>query len=796
MNKMVTRTKAFLLTGTTAAMSCLGSHTALAQDTSTEHQVFTLEETIVTAQRRAQSVDDIGVAISAYDGDQLEDLGFAGVGDLAMMTPGVNLTETGVTGVPVYTIRGVGFDDYSANSSSTVGIYLDDVSLPYPTMTRGPQFDIERIEVLKGPQGTLYGRNTTGGAINLISRLPTTEFEAGATLGYGRFDTINADGYVSGSLSNNVRARLSASTTQSNEGWQRSSSRQGDTLGEQDQWAAKALLEWDLSDTATLMLKAHGYRDKSENSAPQYFAYVPLVPELAEYYPAPDPSIRPNLNDSRSADWSGDFTPERDNKGNGVSATLNWEFNGMTLTSISAYEGFEREESNDWDGSSIENLDVSFDTEIDVFSQEIRLASDPSNDLSWVVGAYFSHDELDESWVARGSESTIYQGVFGAVDTRYSQDSETMAAFVHTEWQLAPAWRTTFGLRYTHEEREWAGCSYDVDGGLAYLYSNIDFGPIPGFADHLFLSSTSLQTGDCVTINADAPSFEADPQTGEITVYSGTSGVFDDDVSYDNVSGKLGLDWTPLEDLLIYSSISTGFKSGGYNGAASSSWAQLAPYDEEELTAYELGLKTTFLQDRMRFTSALFYYDYSDKQIIGNVADDVFGLLTQIINVKDSAIWGAEAELEWQATQELYFRLGASWLESEVKEHEGLDGTGVLQDFEGRPLAQTPTWQFTGQVEYRTSITDQLYARIGSDFSYSDEYQSALDPSELFYVEDYLVWNARVGIGSEDGNWELLLWGRNITDEYYYTSANISNDYWFRTPGNPLTWGVQLKLQF
>ncbi|MEZ6002279.1 TonB-dependent receptor [Hyphomonas sp.] len=785
-----------LLAGTVGVSALCFAMPAIAQEAAPADEQARLNTVVVTAQRREQNVDDIGVAISAFDGAQLEALGVEDVGDLAMITPGFSQTDTGVTGVPVYTIRGVGFDDYSSNSTSTVGVYQDEVNLPYPTMTREPQFDIQRVEILKGPQGTLYGRNTTGGAINLISKRPTRDLEAGAKLGYSRFSTFDAEGYVSGPLSDRVRFRLAGTTTQSEKGWQKSSSRPGDTLGKQDKLAGRAMLEWDESDSVSVLLKAHGYRDKSDNPAPQYFAYVPLVPDLAIYFPPPAEADLPDLTDPRSADWSATLRPKRDNEGWGASANVSWDIGDMTLTSVSAYESFDRHESNDWDGTSIENLDVIFDTSIDAYSQELRLAGEASDSLSWVLGGYYSKDEVDESWLALGSESTIYLGLFGAVDTRYTQDTETAALFAHTEWMMTPDWRWTFGLRYTQEDRDWAGCSYDVDGGLSYLYNQLDSGPIPGFADSFFLSSTPLQMGDCATINPADASYEVDAGTGAVTVYGGSSGVFRDSSSYDNLSGKIGLDWKPSDDLLVYGSVSRGFKSGGYNGAAASSWVQLAPYKEEQLTAYETGVKTTVADGRVRINGALFYYDYEDKQIIGNIADDVFGLLTQILNVPKSNIKGAEADIEWQATPELYFRFGGSWLESNVKEFMGLDGVGVLQNFKDHSLPQTPTWQLNGMTEYRRPILNGLYGRIGADFAYSSDYQASVDTSPLFYVDDYFVWNAHMGFGAENDSWEVLLWGRNMSDTYYYTSSNIADDYWFRTPGMGRTWGVQLNVKY
>jgi iron complex outermembrane receptor protein len=747
-----------------------------------------LEEIVVTAQRRAQNMNDIGIAVSAFNGEQMRNLGIADAGDVAKFTPGLHLTETGVTGVPVYTIRGVGFDDYSANSSSTVGVYVDEVSFPYPTMTRGPLFDMERIEVLKGPQGTLYGRNTTGGAINFITNKPVQDFAAGVRVEYGRYDTLNTEGFINGALSESISGRLSFATKYVGEGWQNSVS-SNETLGEEDATALRGIVGWDVTNSLTATLSVNWYEDQSQNLAPQYFTYVPLVPAFASIYPAPPIDEQPDLSDPRSAEWSRDFTPERDNSGVGASLRVDWELEGMSLTSITAYQGFEREESNDWDGSTVENLDVFMDTDIDAWSQEIRLTSSGNDAMSWIVGAYFSHDEIDESWIAKGSQSTIYYGSFGAVDTRYHQEADTAALFGNLEWSLSEQFRLNLGLRVTQEEREWSGCTYDVDGGLSGLYT-ANFGPVAGVADGSALSSSNLGQGDCVVVDPSSPSIGVDASTGATTFFSGPSGLYEDDFITNNVSGKIGLDWLPNEDLLVYTSISSGFKSGGYSAAAASTWDQLEPYEEEELMAYEVGFKSTLLDGSMQLNASAFYYDYTDKQIVGYTNDPIFGLLTELVNVPESEITGVEAEIDWQATEGLYLKFAATWLDSEVKDYEGLDGTGNLQDFSGNDLAQTSEWQYNGIASYEWAATEALSWRVAVDFNYKDEYQSSIDESPLFHIEDYMIWNSRMGISANDGTWQLMLWGRNLTDEYYYTSANLSNDYWFRTAGQGATYGL------
>ncbi|MFT5710815.1 MAG: iron complex outermembrane receptor protein [Halioglobus sp.] len=753
-----------------------------------------LEEVVVTAQKRAQNLNDIGIAVSAFSSNQIKDLGITDATDLAKFTPGLQLTETGVTGVPVYTIRGVGFDDYNANSSSTVGIYVDEVNLPYPTMTRGETFDMERIEILKGPQGTLYGRNSTGGAINFITNKPSEEFEAGITLEYARYETFRSEGFINGSLGDSVNGRLAFAHTQSGEGWQKSAS-SNETLGELDKNALRGILDWTISDAIDLQFNAHWYEDQSENPAPQYFAYVPLVPGLAGFFPAPPLEQQPDLDDPRSADWSRNFTPQRDNRGAGASVRLNWDMGSVSLISITAYEEFKRDESNDWDGTAVENLDVFMDTEIEAWSQEIRLVSNTNSALSWMVGAYASGDEVDESWVAKGSQSTIYYGLYGAVDTRYTQDASTAALFGNLEWNFSDQLRLNLGARYTKEDREFEGCTYDVDGGLSGLY-NLNFGPTEGVADRTILSSSALSQGSCVAVDPSRAQLTIDPSTGQSTYFSGVSGVFKDDFSTDNLSGKIGLDWFPNEDWLVYSSISNGYKSGGYNGAAASTWDQLSPYDEETLLAYEFGFKATLLDGSMQLNSSAFLYDYTDKQIVGFTNDPVFGLLTQLVNVPESEILGVEAGLDWTPLDGLFFKLGAIWLDSEVKEYEGLDGVGNQRDFAGMELAQTSQWQYNAMASYEWPLTETLNLRVAVDVNYKDEYQSAIDDNDLFHIEDYTIWNSRLGLVSADGRWQATLWGRNLTDEYYYTSANLSNDYWFRTAGKGATYGATFTYNF
>ena len=239
---------------------------ALLALTSTTLHAQALEEITVTAQKREQSANDIPIAITAFTGEHLKESGFKTAEDMALLTPGLTVNETAATGVPIYTIRGVGFQDPYASSSSTVGLYFDQVALPFTVMTRGLMFDVNRVEVLKGPQGDLYGRNTTAGQINFISNTPSDEFEGGVTVGYGSYNTIDLEGFVSGPIGERVRGRVAARTTQRGDGWQKSLTRD-DELGEIDTMAIRAMLDIDLSDSANILLKVHHVDDQSDNRA-------------------------------------------------------------------------------------------------------------------------------------------------------------------------------------------------------------------------------------------------------------------------------------------------------------------------------------------------------------------------------------------------------------------------------------------------------------------------------------------------------------------------------------------------
>ncbi|ABV36857.1 TonB-dependent receptor [Shewanella sediminis HAW-EB3] len=733
-----------------------------------------IERIEVTAQKRLQSADDIGMPIAAFSSQQMKDLGINNAIDITKFTPGVVYSETSAVGVPIYTIRGVGFDDYSTAANSTVGIYVDEVSLPYPIMTRGLQFDVQRVEILKGPQGDLYGRNSTGGAFNFISNKPTQDFELGVNLEYGSYQRVKTDGFINGGLTNNLSARFSFATLNEGEGWQ-THAVTGEDNGAQDQLGYRLLVNWDLSSDASLLFNVHGGRDKSENSVPQAFAYRPLVPGFGT---VPTDIDKINLNDSSSASWGvSDFEgtspieTKRDSNSFGASVTLDWALNdNLSLTSITAYEEFDRKDGNDWDGSDLRSTDVYNDSDIQAISQELRLSADNGEDFSWIVGAYASSDSVKESFfsdVVQASNSDFTwiapDMYLQYVDTRYEINTKTAALYGHTEWDFAEDWTLILGARYTAEERELLdACTYDVEGALT---------PILGTGP-----------GDCGTVN---------PETGMTETFS-------DELSVSNLSGKVGINYKLNQDVLLYGLVSNGFKSGGYQGAHASSTSQWGPYDEEILNAAELGFKSVLLNNTMKVNASVFNYWYKDKQVQDTLVDPLFGPLSVIINLEESEIRGAEIEWVLNPLDGLDLRVSGTWLDTEVIEGTGINlETLEPMDLAGQKLTNSPELQWSALISYEAEIGDDWLLRSQLDGFYSDSSFSYLtnDP-ELNTLESYTVANLRFALLQSDGAWEVSAFVRNLTDESYYTSSSYANDIYSRSMARPRTFGVGFSYSF
>tara|TARA_R110002110_G_scaffold406421_1_gene626574 strand:- start:430999 stop:432738 length:1740 start_codon:yes stop_codon:yes gene_type:complete len=574
----------------------------------------------------------------------------------------------------------------------------------------------------------------------------------------------------------------------------------------------------DLSDTMRLMLIGHYVTDESENRANSSYDGTdiglntfsnPYTP-LEQYFFVGETPPWYSTGDNTKADWSNSYTspvtgrtfdirPQRDNELKGFAARFDWELSdAMTLTSVTGYNDFQREEANDWDGGFFVDSSNINTTDLQVFSQEFRLSGEADN-LSWITGVYYSKDEMEEEYKYFMADSVFGLGsipwgvgLFSStpilqLDTRYEQETESVAIFGHVEWMFTDNWRLTVGARYTEEEREWSGCTFVADDGSLAGFLNAQFG-------------ASLGPGDCGTIDDDPSSPNYIFSVIGTPAINDAFQVFEDTIETEKWMGKIGLDYTVNDDVLVYGMVSQGFKSGGFNGANSNTTQQLKPYSEEELTSYEIGVKSTLLDGTMQLNAAAFYYDYQDKQE-QDVAVTFVGNISGLTNVPESEIFGAEVDMQWLITDGLQFNLGVAWLDTEITEWDAVDPDAsvwpdtVTRDVSGAELPQAPELQYNAMLSYEWNVGDNLLMQVAGDVNFTDDTSGGVRPEEA--TEDYTLVNARLALGADDGQWRAMLWARNLTDEDYYPSAYTGgNGPYVRSYGMPRTYGVTLSYYF
>jgi iron complex outermembrane receptor protein len=711
-----------------------------------------LEEVVVTAQRREESAQNVGIALSVLSGQSLAEKAITNVVDLQNAIPSLQVEPAFGSGQPQYRIRGVGFLDYTSNNASPVGVSVDDVAFALPIQTQGQLFDIDRIEVLRGPQGTLYGRNTTGGQINFISNRPTADTHAGFTAEYGSHNDVNAEGYVSGSIAAGLLGRLSVATEQGG-AWQRNRDT-GQSLGKKNKIAGRGQLEWDPSEAINFRLGVHLSQDKSEETGLHLLkAYTPYnagaggpaIPADTSRY-ATGWSLDPAFAKIIGIDAAS--KPGVNNSNNGVDLTANIDFGGAKLTSISAYNKMIRREYSDWDATQYYDSDEYFRSDLNVFSQELRVASSGSGPLGWVGGVFYSDQNLHEKFYSDFSNANIG---FPAgttpqiVLTKYDQNANSFGEFGQVNYRFNDVLKGTLGVREDHETRE-----------LVNLNTGVLAGP---------------------------------------PIASFTGGALNRSITSNLPSGKIELDYTPVDKTLIYWSISRGVKSGGFTAHNTTTAPAVDPFAPEKLTAYEIGVKSDVTRT-LRIDAAVFFYRYKDQQILGKVFDNTSQSYIGRFGNADSRISGGEVELEWQPLEGLSVSQYAGFTEGYYT-GKILDSSTPPVDYHGRPLS-FPKWTYGGDVSYAWGVGDYKIT-AESNYSFHDTYsQFYLLGSSDFTIPKYWLANANVSLSPATGApWTVTLWGRNIFNKAYDVTRN------FFLPGTevaqagePTTVGIRVSYKY
>lgn len=704
-----------------------------------------LEEIVVTAQHREQNLQDIPVTVSALSASDLQEAQVFGAADVAFKIPGMSYAEF-APGQALVAIRGISSGDDGAGMDNSVAMFLDGVYIGKGAAINFEMFDLERIEVLRGPQGTLFGRNAVGGVINVITSKPTEELTAKAEVSAGNEGFLRYAGLVSGPITENLLGKISFAHRE-HDGYV-----DNIVLGKEQQDEDNDSVRGQLlfkTDMSEWLLSGDYMEDDREDMG--RFPHTPGAPL-----------------DSVQAweDGGGDFgkvlAPQdggSDRESGGVSLTANIEFESGTLTSISAYRSAE----TDWQMASIgvawnggaEVID-NIQEDIDTYSQELRWSSNLNGPINYVAGLYYMQEDTDrneafELHMPGGVPGgTGPHSLFGNEISNQSNESTSYAAYMQGDYEINDQWTATVGARYTYDEKETESTS--VNCGMLP----------PGFEDW-----PGCETG-----------------RGSLSVIPNTFNTTGDE-DWDNFSPRFSMAYRPHDELMFFGTVAKGFKSGGFAGAPGTVESATTPLDEETVWSYELGMKGDFLDRNLRLNATVFYMDYEDLQIVrfGDTPESPnFGQFVSK-NIGTADIYGLEMEWLWHLTDNLTFSGYYAYLDTEI---DGLviETSTDTTDLSGLDLRQAPENTASATLAYHLPLDSGAGVNMRLDYSYADENFHDYATSDVTITEEVTLWDARVAWVSSDQAWEVAAWGKNLSDEEW-----ISHSYRIG-PGSIGIWGA------
>ncbi|KQY66603.1 MULTISPECIES: TonB-dependent receptor [unclassified Sphingomonas] len=664
-------------------------------------------EIVVTAQKREQKLQDIGLSVTAIGGAMLDAVGRQDMTALAAQVPGLQVASYSPT-ITVFNIRGVSQNDFADSQEAPIAFYNDEVYVSALGAISGQMFDLERMEILRGPQGTLFGRNATGGLVQAITKRPTRELEGYATLTVGSYGQIASEGAISGPLSERVRARLSF-TSDHHGGY--IENRVGRDIGNARFYGGRLQVEADVGDSGTLLVKLQGLRNDHETSGGLYS-------HVAAGFDADGLGFALGPNEDfwgtcGGCDAFGYKEPDKDPFTGSFdrigffdrkywSATVRYEqdFGGAKLTSITDYQDLRKRfgEDSDMQPSPIFHYDTAQD--LYQLSQELRLSGDTDR-FTWLAGVYGLKIKTDNDYQIDAAPILGLLENYGG-----RQKTDSIAFFGQAEYKLSDLLSFTVGGRYS-----WDRKTYD----FAHAEN--------GVQDFVFNRAT-------------------DPDLAKQT--------------FKNWSGKVQVDYRPTDDVLIYASVNRGTKSGGFGVQAFTPIDPATlPYDQEVLTNYEAGYKLTLLDRKVTFNGAIFHYDYKDYQ-----AFTLQGLSQIVANVP-ARVTGIESELVLRPARGLMLSGFLTWLDTKVK---GITlPSGRVTD---RKMPQAPKWSIGGMARYAFPVGPGQLA-LQTDWKYDASLYFSTFNAPIDRESSRIVGNARISWATDDDHWTIAAFVNNLTDKEY-----------------------------
>lgn len=719
---------------TTALVAAAIHSPTLAQEA---EEAATLGDIVVTAERRTTNVQTTAMAVSAFSAEALERSQVDNIEDLSQLVPNVNFGQQ--FGNARIAIRGVGFDTISPGSEARVAYHLDGVYISRPSAGLAGFYDVDRIEVLRGPQGTLYGRNATAGSVNIISRAPDETPDGYGRVTVGSHGRIETEGAFGGGLADGVAARF-AFRSERRDGYGENLAT-GEDADNRDTLSGRFRLRAEPTDRLRMDLIADYHQEDDSSNVLHYFGAG--NPNRTPVGIAFGGRVSPNYHDIYSDVAS---TNERENWG--VQGQIRYDLSDtLTLNSLTAYRETEYRTQTDLDATDAPLTYYGQHENADQFTQELQLSGEFGR-VNFITGAYYFREDIDSGLTVPfnhrilGGADRIVQGqdIGGQTETR------AWALFGQADYALTPDLKLVLGLRYSKEDKH-------LDE-----YAQFDL----------------VRTYD-----------PANP-----VIPSRTQSL---DASWSAFTPKVTVEYQPADNLFLYGTVSRGFKSGGFNVGG-----MQQPFEPEMIWNYEAGLKADWLDRRLRTNLSAFYYDYSDLQVT-KVVNNVI----TTVNAAAAMIRGVEGEINWLATDNLRFDASFSLTDSEYRDFATSDparaGLGVI-DLSGNQLSQAPGYTLfvAGQYDIPTETAGVFSPRV--EVSATDKVYFNAFNRDVASQPAYTLVNLLVNWESPSGNWTASAFVRNLADEEYIASAFVGTsllaDPVVGVAGPPRTWGLTAGYRF
>lgn len=743
-----------------------------------EEKEWSLEEIIVTAQKREETVQSTPLSVSAISSEMLSRGGVADISRLKLLTPGLNFGQTGANAQ--LAIRGARTEGILANVQPVISYYSDGIYRSGTLQAGAPMIDLKRVEVLRGPQGTLFGRNSYGGAINVITNRPSQEFDMGVSTTLGDYSRRDYQGFINAALTETISTRLAAAHFE-HDGYVKNTFNRSEDIKDQDDDYLRGSLLWQPNDTVSLLVRAE-YWTQGGNGSADFNYYSPGTPENNSAFGRALPlNVLGGTADGNIADRS-PFSIARDvdfildAEQNIFSAELDWQLAFAAMKIIAAHTEYENFHTNDIDmGPEETGREGQYD-ELKTDQLEVHFTDNGDGPLQWLVGAfYLKEDNLDSFYFEC---TTVFECYFA---NRRNLETDSWAAFSQVTVPLMDnRLRLTAGLRYSDE---------DASQRLRSRYR-----------DETFASPGTNAPADFRDTSFDPSNIDND--------------IFEDvnlEGNFDPVTWRLAVDYDLSDGQLIYASVSTGYSSGGFNAASNPLTGELV-FPEQNITAYEIGSKNSFLDSTMTVNVALFFNDF--EEMLSEPAANVNGV-TIIYNDAggDGDALGLDVELDWMPNESMLINLRASWLDAKYGNFKTGTGSGLTQgnttvtttsgdvipfvDVSGKRIAFSPEYTLGLTVEYRFNLASYGSLTPSVQYYYSADYMTADQHYPFARQDAYGKTDLRISWISPEEHWTVTGFIQNIEDEEVILRTNIfTNSQIGQTYADPSIYGVTLGYSF